>query len=69
MKKMSSEEQQSVKGGFYWKCQSTYHSGWANNTFVSSWHALWSTAEARRAEHIRLYTHATSSNTWVTKYA
>lgn len=68
MKKMLLKDQETAKGGFYWKCQSSYHSSWANNTFVSSFHGFWSTANSRRAEHVRSYSHATDQNTWVTAY-
>lgn len=68
MRTMSYTEQKSAKGGIYWKCQHSFHSGWKNNIFVSSKHLVSSTAEARRSEHIRSYAHATHNNTWISSF-
>lgn len=68
MELMTENQQKNAFGGAYWKCQSSYHSGWKNNTFVSSWHGTWGSASGRRDEHVRAYTHATYDNTWITNY-
>ncbi|WP_375179935.1 hypothetical protein [Enterococcus rotai] len=68
MKEMTVENQKDTLGGFYWKCQAKYHSGWRANTFVSAWHGTWASANSRRAEHVKTYSHASDSNTWVSKY-
>lgn len=64
MKKMSLDENKEVIGGYYWKCRNTYHSSWPGNTFVSSWHGLFSTANAKMNEHRRIYGH---TDTWISK--
>lgn len=62
MKKMSKEQSEKVSGGYVWKCKNSYHSSWAGNTFVSSYHFLFSTANTAMNEHRRTYGH---TNTWV----
>lgn len=68
MQKMDTRSQKATRGGYYWKCQHSYHSSWANNTFVSRYYFTWAGANSRRAEHVKTYDHATDKNTWVTIY-
>ncbi|HEL2151006.1 TPA: hypothetical protein TZC45_001728 [Streptococcus suis] len=62
MKKLSIKQSSEVVGGYRWKCKHTYHSKWAGNTFVSSWHAFFDTANTAMNEHRRTYGH---TDTWI----
>ena len=62
MKKLSIEQNKEVIGGWRWKCKHSYHSSWPGNTFVSSWHAYFSTCNTAMNEHRRTYGH---TNIWI----
>lgn len=62
MKKLSIEQNKEVIGGWRWKCKHSYHISWPGNTFVSSWHAYFSTCNTAMNEHRRTYGH---TNTWI----